>query len=47
MAGARKFKQSAIARTDLMSANREMERETGIPFVTEAQNDKAVAILKS
>ena len=47
MAGARKFKLAEIARTDLMSANRETEKETGIPFVTEALNDKALAILKS
>lgn len=47
MAGARKFSLPEIARTDLMSANRETERETGIPFVTEALNDKALAILKA
>lgn len=47
MAGARKFRLSEIARTDLMSANRETEKETGIPYVTESLNEQALAILKS
>lgn len=47
MAGARKFKLAELARADLMSANRETERETGIPFVTESLNEQALAILKS
>jgi hypothetical protein len=46
MAGVRKFNLSQIARSDLFSANREMERETGIPFLTEAQKESAEAILK-
>ncbi|MGC8803420.1 MAG: glutamate synthase-related protein [Bacteroidales bacterium] len=45
MAGARKFKISAIDRGDLMSANRETEEVTGIPFMTEALDDKAKKIL--
>ncbi len=46
MAGARKFRVSAIGRADIASANREMERETGIPFIAEAQDEAAKAILK-
>ncbi|MCK5580762.1 MAG: FMN-binding glutamate synthase family protein [Candidatus Omnitrophica bacterium] len=46
MAGARKFNVSEITRDELFSGNRETEKETGIPFVTEALNDKALEILK-
>ena len=46
MAGARKFRLSEIARDDLMSANRETAEITGIPFMCDAQNDSALAILK-
>jgi hypothetical protein len=46
MAGARKFRLSEIARSDLMAANRETEQLTGLPFVTEALNDKALEILR-
>jgi hypothetical protein len=46
MAGARKFKLSEIERSDLMAANRETARETGIPFMTEAEEEKAMAILE-
>ncbi|MCK8826016.1 glutamate synthase-related protein [Fuchsiella alkaliacetigena] len=46
MAGARKFNLSQIERSDLMSANRETEAETGIPYMTEALDDKAKEILK-
>ncbi len=46
MAGARKFSLAAISRDDLMSANRETEAVTGIPYMTEALNDRAMAILK-
>lgn len=45
MAGARKFSLSQIARDDLMSANRETEAMTGIPFMTEAQDELARKIL--
>jgi len=45
MAGARKFKLSAIDRSDLMSANRETEEVTGIPFMTEAFDNEAKKIL--
>jgi glutamate synthase domain-containing protein 2 len=47
MAGARKFRISEIARADLMSSNRETEAETGIPYLTESLNDRALAILKA
>jgi len=46
MAGARKFSLSEIDRSDLMSANRETEAETGIAFMTEAQGDKAAEIMQ-
>ncbi len=46
MAGARKFSLDAISRDDIVSANRETERETGIPFMSDIANDKAMAILK-
>ena len=45
LAGARKFSVQEISRTDISSANRETERETGIPFVTDIEDDKARAIL--
>lgn len=47
MAGARKFSLSAIDRSDLTSANRETERETHIPFITDERNDRAMQILKN
>jgi hypothetical protein len=47
MAGARKFKLSEIARGDLMSANRETADVTGIPFMCDAQNESALAILSN
>ena len=45
MAGARKFTVDAISRTDIASANRETERETGIPFITDIQDEAARRIL--
>jgi hypothetical protein len=45
MAGARKFNLSEITRSDLMAANRETAEETGIPYMTDAQDDAAKAIL--
>lgn len=45
MAGARKFGVDAIARTDIASANRETERETGVPFVTDMRDEAARSIL--
>jgi hypothetical protein len=47
MAGARKFSLANLTRADLMSANRETEEVTGIPFMTDAYNDSALAILKA
>ncbi len=47
MAGARKASLSEISRDDLMSANRETAAETGIPYMTEAENEKAMSVLKS
>jgi len=37
---------SEIARDDLMAANRETAVETGISYMTDALNDKAVEIMK-
>jgi len=47
MAGARKFKLAEIARDDLMCANKETAAVTGIPYMLEAQDDRAKAILKA
>jgi glutamate synthase domain-containing protein 2 len=47
MAGARKFSLSQISRTDISAANRETERETGIPFITDFQDEFAKKILNS
>ncbi len=47
MAGARKFSLDKISRSDLFSANRETERETGIPHVTEINDETAKKILNS
>ncbi len=47
MAGARKFSLPAITRDDVFSANRETEKETGIPFITDVADAKAKKILKS
>ncbi len=45
MAGARKFSLKDIAREDLFSANRETERETRIPFITDVLDKRAKKIL--
>jgi len=47
MAGARRFTLKAITREDIFSANRETEKETGIPFIADFDDDKAIKILKS
>lgn len=47
MAGARKFSMNQIAREDIFSANRETERETGIPFMTDVDDQLAMKILKA
>lgn len=45
MAGARKFSLSQISRNDIFSGNRETERETGIPHVSEVNDESAKKIL--
>lgn len=45
MAGARKFSVDAITRDDIMAGNRETAQEIGIPFMTEALDAQAKAIL--
>lgn len=47
MAGARKFSLDQISRSDLFSANRETERETGIPHISEINDETAKKILNS
>lgn len=47
LAGARRFDISEISRFDLTSGNRETERETGIPFITEVQDEAARRLLNS
>ena len=46
MAGARRFRMDQIAREDIFSANRETEKETGIPFMTDVDDQIAKKILK-
>ena len=45
LAGARKFNLSNISRNDIASGNRETERETGIPFITDVMDETAKKIL--
>ncbi len=45
MAGARKFALEELSRADLMAANRETAEVTGIPYMTDAQDDRALSIL--
>ncbi|HKK33533.1 MAG TPA: FMN-binding glutamate synthase family protein, partial [Desulfomicrobiaceae bacterium] len=45
LAGARKFSVTDINRSDIVSANRETEKETGIPFITDVQDQIARNIL--
>ncbi|MDR1046086.1 MAG: FMN-binding glutamate synthase family protein [Candidatus Adiutrix sp.] len=47
LAGARKFKVGELSRDDLAAGNRETARETGLTFVTEAQDEVARKILTS
>lgn len=46
MAGARKFSIDELERADLMAANRETSEATGIPYMTDAGADRALAILQ-
>jgi len=45
MAGARKFNLQDISRNDIASGNRETERETGIPFITDVMDETAKNII--
>jgi glutamate synthase domain-containing protein 2 len=45
MAGARKFSMNAITRKEIYSGNRETEKETGIPYITNVDDDVAKAII--
>jgi glutamate synthase domain-containing protein 2 len=47
MAGARKFSLNQIAREDIFSGNRETAIETGIPHVTDVNDESAKKILNS
>jgi hypothetical protein len=47
MAGARKFSLNQIAREDLFSGNKETSETTGIPMVTEANDESAKKILNA
>jgi len=47
MAGARKFALNQITRQDIFSANRETEKETGITFMTDYNDESAKKILNS
>ena len=47
MAGARKFSIDSISRNDLFSGNRETERETGIPHVSDVNDETAKKILNT
>ncbi|MFW6323362.1 MAG: glutamate synthase-related protein, partial [Guyparkeria sp.] len=46
MAGARKFSLENVSRDDLMAANRETAAETGLPYMTDALDERARAILE-
>ncbi len=45
MAGARRFSLSAISRSDVVALNRETAKETGLQYITEANDDTAKRIL--
>ena len=45
MAGARKFQLNTITRDDLFAGNRETAKETGITYITDANDDSARKIL--
>jgi hypothetical protein len=47
MAGARKFSLNQITRHEIFSGNRETAQETGIPHVTDVNNESAKKILNS
>ncbi|MCD4781748.1 MAG: FMN-binding glutamate synthase family protein [Candidatus Omnitrophica bacterium] len=45
MAGTRKFSPEGISRNEIFSGNRETEKETGIPFMTDVGDETAKKIL--
>ena len=47
MAGARKFSLDQITRKEIFSGNRETEKETGIPFMGDVEDESAKKILNS
>lgn len=47
MAGARKFSLNQITRQEIFAGNRETAKETGIPHVTDVNNESAKKILNS
>ncbi len=47
MAGARKFSLDQISRSDIFAGNRETALETGLTYITEAQDESALKILNS
>ncbi|MBW2100582.1 MAG: FMN-binding glutamate synthase family protein [Deltaproteobacteria bacterium] len=47
LAGARKFSLDQITREDIVSGNRETEKETGIPFMTDVNDETAKKILNA
>lgn len=47
LAGARKFNVNQIARDDIFSANEETAKVTGIPFMLDVDDAKAISILES
>ncbi|MFC1510118.1 glutamate synthase-related protein [Candidatus Omnitrophota bacterium] len=47
MAGARKFSLSEISRKEIFSANREIEKETGVPYICDVDDDVAKKIIKA
>ncbi len=46
MSGARKFSLNQVSRNEIFSANRETEMETGISYITDAQDEFAKKILQ-
>lgn len=46
MAGARKFSLTQLTRKELLSANRETEAQTGVTYISDAEDDVAKEILK-
>jgi len=47
LAGARRFSLPELSRCDISAANRETERETGIGFITDVQDETARRILEA